>query len=119
MMKPWMVKRGAGGASWTCAHARIACAPSAQSMAHADTCLELPPTAPPGLLLSGQYWPKLSQSGPPHSKRNSWRRALDWAMAAPLDVRHLEIHVTHACNLKCESCSHYSDQGHKGVVSLE
>ncbi len=40
-------------------------------------------------------------------------------MAAPLDVRHLEIHVTHACNLKCESCSHYSDQGHKGVVSLE
>jgi hypothetical protein len=36
-----------------------------------------------------------------------------------LDVGDLEIHVAHACNLKCQSCSHYSDQGHKGVVSLE
>jgi len=36
-----------------------------------------------------------------------------------LRVKHLEIHVAHACNLRCESCSHYSDQGHKGVVSLE
>jgi hypothetical protein len=36
-----------------------------------------------------------------------------------LNVEHLEIHVAHACNLACESCSHYSDQGHKGVVSLE
>jgi hypothetical protein len=36
-----------------------------------------------------------------------------------LDVQHLEIHVAHACNLHCQSCSHYSDQGHKGVVSLE
>ena len=35
-----------------------------------------------------------------------------------LDVAHLEIHVAHACNLKCESCSHYSDQGHKGIVTL-
>jgi len=33
-------------------------------------------------------------------------------------IQHLEIHVAHACNLTCESCSHYSDQGHKGVVSL-
>ncbi|MBC7602719.1 MAG: radical SAM protein [Ramlibacter sp.] len=32
---------------------------------------------------------------------------------------NLEIHVAHACNLTCESCSHYSNQGHKGVVSLE
>jgi len=40
-------------------------------------------------------------------------------MTAPIDVLHLEIHVAHACNLQCESCSHYSDQGHKGVVSLE
>ena len=33
-------------------------------------------------------------------------------------IRHLEIHVAHGCNLSCESCSHYSNQGHKGVVSL-
>lgn len=33
-------------------------------------------------------------------------------------VRHLEIHVAHACNLTCESCSHYSNQGHNGYVSL-
>ncbi len=36
-----------------------------------------------------------------------------------LGVRHLEIHVAHACNLRCESCSHYSDQGQGGVVTLE
>lgn len=34
-------------------------------------------------------------------------------------VRHLEIHVAHSCNLSCESCSHYSNHGHKGVVSLQ
>ena len=32
---------------------------------------------------------------------------------------NLEMHVAHACNLVCESCSHYSNQGHKGVVSLD
>ena len=36
-----------------------------------------------------------------------------------LDVRHLEIHVAHACNLACESCSHYSNYRHTGVVSIE
>ena len=30
----------------------------------------------------------------------------------------LEIHVVHSCNLTCESCSHYSNQGHDGIVSL-
>ena len=34
-------------------------------------------------------------------------------------VFNLEMHLTHACNLTCESCSHYSNQGHKGIVSLE
>jgi hypothetical protein len=33
-------------------------------------------------------------------------------------LRNLEIHAAHACNLTCESCSHFSDQGHKGVLSL-
>jgi hypothetical protein len=33
--------------------------------------------------------------------------------------RNLEMHVVHSCNLSCESCSHYSNQGHKGVVSLD
>jgi MoaA/NifB/PqqE/SkfB family radical SAM enzyme len=32
---------------------------------------------------------------------------------------NLEIHVTHGCNLSCESCSHYSNQGHTGHLSLE
>lgn len=31
----------------------------------------------------------------------------------------MEIHVVHGCNLTCESCSHYSDQGHKGTLSLD
>lgn len=36
-----------------------------------------------------------------------------------LDIRNLEIHLVHTCNLACESCSHYSNQGHKGILSLE
>lgn len=31
----------------------------------------------------------------------------------------LEVHVTHACNLTCESCGHYSNQNHKGMISVE
>ncbi|MCA9267430.1 MAG: radical SAM protein [Planctomycetales bacterium] len=34
-------------------------------------------------------------------------------------VKNLELHVVHGCNLACESCSHYSNQGHKGMVALE
>jgi MoaA/NifB/PqqE/SkfB family radical SAM enzyme len=31
----------------------------------------------------------------------------------------LEIHVAHACNLTCQSCSHFSNSGHNGILSLE
>ncbi len=34
-------------------------------------------------------------------------------------IDNLEIHLTHSCNLTCESCSHYSNYGHKGSLSLE
>src|SRR4051794_7628507 len=30
----------------------------------------------------------------------------------------LELHITHACNLTCESCSHYSDHRHSGNLDL-
>lgn len=33
--------------------------------------------------------------------------------------RKLELHVAHGCNLACESCSHYSNHGHAGTVSVE
>lgn len=33
-------------------------------------------------------------------------------------VTVLEVHAAHACNLACESCSHFSGD-HKGVVSLD
>lgn len=36
-----------------------------------------------------------------------------------LAIGNLEVHVAHSCNLACESCSHYSNQGHKGMLSLE
>jgi hypothetical protein len=32
---------------------------------------------------------------------------------------NLEIHIAHGCNLTCESCSHYSNQGHTGLLSVE
>lgn len=35
-----------------------------------------------------------------------------------LEIRNLELHVTHACNLACESCSHYSNQHHAGNLDL-
>lgn len=43
------------------------------------------------------------------------------AETAPMHhkLHKLELHVTHACNLACESCSHYSNHGHKGHVSLD
>jgi len=44
---------------------------------------------------------------------------MEVAAAKPLAIRHLEIHAAHACNLACESCAHYSDYAHKGVVSLD
>jgi Radical SAM superfamily/4Fe-4S single cluster domain len=34
-------------------------------------------------------------------------------------IPKLEVHITHGCNLTCESCSHYSNQGHSGQLSLE
>jgi mannose-6-phosphate isomerase-like protein (cupin superfamily) len=35
------------------------------------------------------------------------------------NIRDLEIHLVHGCNFRCEGCSHYSNQGHKGRLSLE
>jgi hypothetical protein len=41
-----------------------------------------------------------------------------FGMARPV-FRTLEMHVAHGCNLSCESCSHYSNHAHAGIVSLE
>jgi uncharacterized radical SAM superfamily Fe-S cluster-containing enzyme len=38
---------------------------------------------------------------------------------AAVPVGNLEIHVAHSCNLSCESCSHYANQGQQGIVALE
>jgi len=34
-------------------------------------------------------------------------------------IRNLEIHLSHDCNLRCNGCSHYSQFGHSGNLSLE
>lgn len=37
-----------------------------------------------------------------------------------LKVPHeIQLHLTHSCNLTCEGCTHYMNQGHSGSVSLE
>ncbi len=37
-----------------------------------------------------------------------------------LKVPHeIQLHLTHSCNLTCEGCTHYMNQGHSGKVSLE
>ena len=34
-------------------------------------------------------------------------------------LSNLKFHAAHACNLQCEGCSHYSNHGHAGIVSLQ
>jgi hypothetical protein len=36
-----------------------------------------------------------------------------------LPIKILEMHVTHSCNLSCESCGHYSNQNHKGFIGIK
>lgn len=37
-----------------------------------------------------------------------------------LKVPHeIQLHVTHSCNLTCEGCTHYSNHGHSGMLSLD
>jgi hypothetical protein len=40
-------------------------------------------------------------------------------MISPLVIPHLEWHVAHTCNFTCESCGHFSNHGHKGVITLK
>ena len=40
------------------------------------------------------------------------RRFLGRQQSTPRAIRRLELHVTHACNLTCDSCSHYSNHNH-------
>jgi hypothetical protein len=35
-----------------------------------------------------------------------------------IDCRNLELHLAHGCNLACESCSHYSNHQHTGLLSV-
>jgi MoaA/NifB/PqqE/SkfB family radical SAM enzyme len=46
--------------------------------------------------------------------RKTLKKAQRALRVGPPVVSLLELHVTHACNLACESCSHYSDHGHRG-----
>lgn len=36
-----------------------------------------------------------------------------------MDILKLEIHASHACNFTCESCSHFSNNAHKGILTPE
>jgi hypothetical protein len=36
----------------------------------------------------------------------------------PISIPRLEMHVAHSCNLRCESCSHYTNHAHRGIVAL-
>lgn len=36
-----------------------------------------------------------------------------------LTTNQIELHVTHACNFTCEGCSHYSNHGHSGNLSVD
>jgi len=34
-------------------------------------------------------------------------------------IENLDLHAAHSCNLACESCSHFSNQRHKGLLSID
>lgn len=36
-----------------------------------------------------------------------------------IEIPKLEIHISHACNLSCTSCSHYSNFRHKGLITAK
>ena len=36
-----------------------------------------------------------------------------------IEVPHLEWHVTHNCNLSCESCCHFTNHGHNWFVDID
>jgi len=36
-----------------------------------------------------------------------------------IEVPHLEWHVTHNCNLSCESCSHFTNHGYDWFVDID
>lgn len=36
-----------------------------------------------------------------------------------ITVPHLEWHVSHACNLSCESCTHFANHNHNQIISKE
>lgn len=42
----------------------------------------------------------------------------DGAKRAPRDILKFEIHLSHACNLSCESCSHFSNYHFNGSLTL-
>lgn len=35
-----------------------------------------------------------------------------------IECRNVELHLAHGCNLACESCSHYSNHQHAGLLSV-
>lgn len=39
--------------------------------------------------------------------------------AARLIVPHLEIHITHKCNLTCEGCLYFTNHRHSGTIPFE
>ena len=36
-----------------------------------------------------------------------------------IEVPHLEWHITHNCNLSCESCSHFTNHGHDWFIDID
>lgn len=36
-----------------------------------------------------------------------------------IPIPHLEIHITHKCNLTCEGCLHFTNHRHSGMLSLD
>ena len=39
--------------------------------------------------------------------------------ASRISIPHLEIHITHKCNLTCEGCLHFTNHRHSGSLSLD
>lgn len=65
--------------------------------------------SPPGRLLRDAYhWARKLRNHPAFPGN-----------AGRIVIPHLEIHITHKCNLTCEGCLHFTNHRHTGTLTLD
>jgi hypothetical protein len=73
-----------------------------------------------GRILQGRYHRlKLACERFPYLRSARNARFQSSGSARKIVVPHLEIHITHECNLTCEGCLHFTNHRHSGTLSTD